>query len=107
MNLYLILFIAIAFEVSGTMLLPFTNNFTKVLPTTLLITFYGISIYLLSFLSQKLPLAIIYSSWAALGIFFVTFLSFIIYKQFLNWQIILGLILIVAGVILVNLYKVQ
>ena len=105
MYLYLILFIAIAFEVFGTMLLPASQNFTKIYPSLLLLISYGISIYLLSFLSQKLSLAIIYSSWAGMGVFFIALLSFYIYKQVLNWQIILGLFLIVSGVILVNIFK--
>ena len=101
----MILFTAIAFEVLGTMLLPISQNFTKTLPTTLLLASYGVSFYLLAFLSQKLPLAIIYSSWAGIGILSITILSFFFYKQTVNWQVILGLFLIVSGVILVNIYK--
>ena len=101
----MILFTAIAFEVLGTMLLPMSQNFTKTLPTTLLLASYGVSFYLLTFLSQKLPLAIIYSSWAGIGILSITILSFFFYKQTVNWQVILGLFLIVSGVILVNIYK--
>ena len=101
----MILFTAIAFEVLGTMLLPMSQNFTKTLPTTLLLASYGVSFYLLAFLSQKLPLAIIYSSWAGIGILSITILSFFFYKQTVNWQVILGLFLIVSGVILVNIYK--
>ena len=106
MNLYLILFAAIVFEVFGTLLLPVTQNFTKPFPSMGLLVSYGISFYLLSFLSQKLPLAIIYSTWAGLGVFSVAFLSFIFHKQLLNWQSIVGLLLIVVGVIIVNMYKI-
>ena len=107
MYLYSILFVAIAFEVAGTMLLPVSQNFTKVLPSAVLLIFYGISFYLLSFLTQKLPLAVIYSSWAGMGVFSVTILSYFLYKQTINWQTVLGLVLIVVGVILVNINKVQ
>ncbi len=107
MNLYLILFAAIVFEVFGTMLLPASQNFTKVFPSVVLLISYGISFYLLSFLSQKLSLAIIYASWAGMGVFSIAFLSYIIYKQTLNWQSIIGLFLIVVGVIIVNVYKEQ
>ena len=105
MNYYLILILAIAFEVFGTMLLPVTNNFTKLLPTAVLLCSYGFSFYLIAFLTQKLPLAIIYASWAGLGVFSVAVLSYVFFKQSLNWQSILGLFLIVLGVILVNVYK--
>ena len=105
MQIYLALFAAIAFEVLGTMLLPASQNFTKLLPSSVLMISYGVSFYLLAFRSQKLPLAIIYASWAGLGVFSVAVLSSIFYKQTLNWQTMLGLFLIVAGVTIVNIYK--
>ena len=107
MNLYLILFVAIAFEVLGTMLLPASENFTKSFPSIVLLISYGISFYLLSFLSQKLSLAIIYASWAGMGVFSIALLSYIFYNQTLNWQSIIGLFLIVVGVTIVNVYKAQ
>ena len=107
MNIYIMLFAAIAFEVLGTMLLPASQNFSKSLPTTILLISYGLSFYLLALLSQKLPLAIIYASWAGLGVFSVALLSAIFYKQTLNWQTISGLFLIVIGVTVVNIYRGQ
>ena len=106
MSSYLILFGAIAFEVLGTMLLPASNNFTKPIPTIVLLGAYGTSFYFLALVSQKLPLSVVYASWAGLGVFSVAILSYFFYKQALNWQAILGLFLIVIGVTLVNVYKV-
>ena len=91
MNIYITLFAAVALEVLGTMLLPVTKSFTKMLPSIVVVLSYGISIYFLAILSQKLSLAIIYASWAGLGVFSVTFLSYIFFKQTLNWQTIIGL----------------
>ena len=105
MQLYIILFFAIAFEVLGTILLPASQNFTKPLPTSILLASYGVSFYFLALVSQKLPLAIIYASWAGLGVFSVAILSYFFYKQILNWQTIIGLFLIIIGVTIVNLYK--
>ena len=105
MQLYIILFFAIALEVFGTMLLPASQNFTKPLPTLILLVSYGASFYFLALVSQKLPLAIIYASWAGLGVFSVAMLSYFFYKQTLNWQTIIGLCLIIIGVTIVNLYK--
>ena len=105
MYVYIILFFAIGFEVLGTLLLPVSQNFTKVVPTAILLISYTISIFLLAYLSTMLPLSIIYSSWAGLGIFFVTLLSFFLYKQVLNWQIFIGLFLIILGVVIVSIYK--
>jgi|TARA_X000000950_G_C13700822_1_gene572074 small multidrug resistance pump len=99
------LFAAIAFEVIGTMLLPVSQNFTKVIPTSILLMSYGISFYFLAVVSQKLPLSVVYASWSGIGIFSIAILSYIFYKQSLNWQTLSGLFLIVIGVTLVNLYK--
>jgi small multidrug resistance pump len=104
MNVYLILFSAILFEVVGTMLLPASQNFTKILPTTILFS-YAISFYFLAIVSQKLPLSIVYASWSGVGIFSIAILSYFFYKQTLNWQTIAGLFLIVIGVTIVNIYK--
>ena len=107
MNIYIILFLAIAFEVIGTMLLPLSQNFSKPFPSGILLISYGISFYLLAFLSQKIPLPIVYASWAGLGVFSVAILSYVFYKQTINWQTIIGLFLIVIGVTIVNFYKRQ
>ena len=107
MNIYILLFGAIALEVSGTMLLPLSQGFTKIIPSALSVLFYCLSIYLLSITMQKLPIAIVYASWAGLGVFTVALLGYIFYKQPLNWQTIIGLFLIIVGVILVNIFKGQ
>ena len=107
MNVYLTLFAAITFEVLGTMLLPASQNFSRIVPTLILIASYGMSFYMLAIVSQKLPLSVMYASWSGIGIFSIAILSYIFYKQSLNWQTILGLFFIVIGVTIVNIYKAQ
>ena len=104
---YLILLSAIFFEVFGTMLLPASQNFTKILPTTALLISYAISFYFLAIVSQKLPLSVVYASWSGIGIFTVAILSYFFLKQSLNWQTIAGLFLIVIGITVINIYKVN
>ena len=99
---YLFLIGAIFFEVAGTMLLPATHNFTKLIPTSFLTIFYISAFYLLTFVVDKLPIAIVYATWSGLGIFTIAILGYIFFKQTLAWQAIAGLFLIVIGVILVN-----
>ena len=99
---YLLLFGAILCEVAGTMLLPVSQNFTKFIPTTFLAIFYLSAFYLLTFVVNKLPIAIVYATWSGLGVFTIAILGYIFFKQTLAWQSILGLFLIIIGVILVN-----
>ena len=104
---YIILLIAIFFEVAGTMLLPVSNNFTKLLPTVALALFYLSSFYLMTFVMDKIPIAIVYATWSGLGVFTIAFLGYFFFKQNLSWQSVMGLILIVFGVILVNSYAIK
>ena len=104
---YIFLFGAIFCEVAGTMLLPLSKNFTKLIPTFSLAVFYLVAFYLLTFVVNKLPIAIVYATWSGLGIFTIAILGYIFFKQTLSWQAILGLFLIVIGVILVNAYTVK
>ena len=99
---YLFLIGAIFCEVAGTMFLPVSQNFTKLIPTTLLTIFYLTAFYLLTFVVNKLPIAIVYATWSGLGIFTIAILGYIFFKQTLAWQAILGMFLIVVGVVLVN-----
>ena len=99
---YLFLIGAIFCEVAGTMLLPISQNFTKLIPTTLLTIFYLTAFYFLTFVVNKLPIAIVYATWSGLGIFTIAILGHIFFKQTLTWQAIVGMFLIVAGVVLVN-----
>ena len=102
---YAFLFGAIICEVCGTMLLPVTQNFTKLIPTSILAIFYLTAFYLLTFVVNKLPIAIVYATWSGLGIFTIAILGYFFYKQTLSWQAILGMFLIVIGVILVNTFS--
>ena len=104
---YIFLISAIFCEVAGTMLLPLTQNFTKLIPTTLLAIFYLSAFYLLTYVVNKLPIAIVYATWSGLGIFTIAILGYVFFRQTLTWQAIFGLFLIVIGVILVNAYTLK
>ena len=104
---YLFLFGAIFCEVAGTILLPLSQNFTRLIPTILLTIFYLSAFYLLTFVVNKLPIAIVYATWSGLGIFTIAILGYIFFKQTLTWQATLGMFLIVIGVVLVNSFTVK
>ena len=63
--------------------------------------------YLLTFVVNKLPIAIVYATWSGLGIFTIAILGYIFFKQTLSWQAILGMFLIVIGVVLVNTFTLK
>ena len=104
MKSYIFLSLAIILEVFGTMMLPVSQNFTKIAPTVALVIAYVCSFYCLTFALKAIPIAVVYASWAGLGVFLIAILSKLLFDQSLSWQVILGLILIIVGVVLVNTF---
>ena len=102
---YLFMFVAIFCEVAGTLLLPSTQNFTRMFPTVTAATCYLTALYCLTHVLHKIPIAIVYATWSGLGIFTIAIFGYLFFKQSLSWQAVLGLFLIVAGVILVNSFS--
>ena len=102
---YICLFFAILLEVTGTMLLPASQNFTKLEPTATLAACYLAAFYLLTFAIRTIPVPIGYATWSGLGIFTIAIASMVIFKQTLSWPVCLGLFFIVIGVVLVNMFS--
>ena len=101
---YVYLLFAVVSEVIGTMLLPISENFTKPIPTIGLTIAYILAFYFLTFALKSIPIAIVYATWAGLGVFLISILGYFVYEQAIQWQSILGLILIVIGVVIVNTF---
>ena len=102
---YLYLIGAILCEVTGTMLLPLSKNFTRPIISIILVLAYAMAFYLLTFALKEIPLAIAYATWAGMGVFLISVLGYFFYSESLQWQSVIGLILIATGVAMVNIYK--
>ena len=102
---YLFMFIAIFCEVAGTLLLPSTQNFTKLIPTSIASACYLSALYCLTHVLHKIPIAVVYATWSGLGIFTIAIFGYFFFKQSLSWQVVLGLFFIVIGVVLVNSFS--
>tara|TARA_Y100000816_G_scaffold31163_1_gene19950 strand:- start:332 stop:661 length:330 start_codon:yes stop_codon:yes gene_type:complete len=102
---YLYLIGAILCEVTGTMLLPVSKNFTRPIISIILVLAYVLAFYLLTFALKEIPLAIAYATWAGMGVFLISVLGYFFYSESLQWQSMIGLLLIAIGVAMVNIYK--
>jgi small multidrug resistance pump len=102
---YLLLAGTIVFEVMGTMCLEKSQQFTRLWPSLGVFGFYAVSIYALTQVLKTIPLGIAYAIWASCGIVLTAVLSAIFLKQTLDWPAILGIGLIVAGVLVINLFS--
>lgn len=102
---YLYLFIAILSEVIATTSLKSSEGFSKLYPIVIVIIGYTISFLLLSLVLRTIPMGIAYSCWAGLGIVFITFTGYFFYNQKINIYAIIGIILIIVGIILINIFS--
>lgn len=102
---YIPLAIAIGLEVVGTSLLQRSAQFTRLWPTLGMAVCYLASFYLLSLSLRLLPLGIAYAIWSAVGIVLVALIGLVVFGQRLDLPAVIGLGLIVAGVIVVNLFS--
>ncbi len=96
---------AVVFEVLGTSMLKLSEQFSRLLPTAIAIIGYLLSLYLLSYALRTLPIAIAYGAWGAIGIVLITFIGVIFFKQVPDLPAIIGLLLIVSGVLIINLFS--
>ncbi len=102
---YCILFIAIIFETIATSFLKQSEQFTKLWPTVFTIVGYLGAFYCLSLVLKSIPVGIAYAIWSGIGIVLISIIGKVVYKQHLDLPAILGLGLIVAGVIVINVFS--
>ncbi|WP_107840802.1 DMT family transporter [Metasolibacillus meyeri] len=100
---YLFLLGAIICEVIGSSLLKVTERFSKLIPTIGMLISYGAAFYLLALALHELPLGFSYAIWSGLGTALTAIVGVIIYKEIVNLTKILGLLLIIAGVVVLNI----
>ena len=102
---YLYLALAIVLEVLGSSFMKASDGFSKLLPTTIPIIAYIACFFFLSQALKSIPLGIAYAIWGGLGIVLTALISVIIFKQSLDLPAIIGIILIVAGVFVMNFFS--
>ncbi len=102
---YATLFAAIVLEVIGTTFLQRSEQFTRLVPTLMTGLCYAASFYFLSLALRTMPLGIAYSIWSGLGIVLVSVIGLLVFGQKLDLAAVTGLSLIVAGVVIVNLFS--
>ena len=94
--------IAIIFEVIATIALKFSQGFSKIFPSTIVVFGYLLSLITLSKVLEELPVTITYAIWSGLGITLIALSSWIFLGQKLTLIDIIGISLIVLGILLVQ-----
>lgn len=99
---YLFLSAAIVSEVIATTALKASAEFTKPVPSIIVVVGYAISFYLLTQVLRSLPVGVTYAIWAGMGIFLIAVIGAIYYKEVPDLPAIIGMALIIAGVVVLQ-----
>lgn len=102
---YIYLLVAILSEVTASTALRATKGFTQLVPSIVTVLGYAVSFYALSYTLGTIKLGIAYAIWSGVGMILVTLLGYLVYRQKLDWAAIAGIILIIAGVIVIQLFS--
>ena len=102
---YLLLALAIITEVTGSTLLVKSEGFSKLIPSVAVVILFAIAFYLLSHVIKVIPLGVAYAIWAGVGIILTALIGVVVLKQSLDAPAIMGILLIVCGVVVVNLFS--
>ena len=96
---------AIISEVVATSALKASEQFTKLTPSLIVIIGYCISFYLVTLVLRTIPVGITYAIWAGVGIVLVALVGAVLYKQIPDIPAVIGMGLIIAGVVIINVYS--
>lgn len=102
---YFLLVLAIAAEVVGTSALQASQQFTRVVPSVVVLVAYGLAFYLLSLTLKTLPVGVVYAVWSGLGVVFIAVIGRVVFGQKLDAAAIVGIGLILAGVLVLHLFS--
>jgi small multidrug resistance pump len=100
---YIYLALAVVAEVVATSALKRTEEFTRLLPSLVVLFGYTIAFYFLTLVLRSMPVGVTYVIWSGLGVTLVTMTSAILYREVPDLPASLGMTLIVAGVMIMNL----
>lgn len=104
LNPFVLLLVAISTEIAGTTALRMSAGFTRLWPSAAVVVSYILSFYLYSLVIKQIPMGVAYAVWAGLGTAGVVLIGVLVWRDPLSiWQI-LGIILVVAGAVMLNAF---
>jgi len=105
MQQWIFLSVAIVSEVIATSALKASEGFSRLWPSTIVIVGYAAAFYFLSLTLKAIPVGVAYAIWSGVGIVLIALIAWILYGQALDLPAIIGMSLIVAGVVVLNLFS--
>lgn len=103
MSAWVALAIAIISEVIATSFLKASDGFSKLWPSVIVIVGYASAFYFMSISIKSIPVGVTYAIWSGTGIVLIALVGWLVLGQKLDWPALLGMSLIVAGVLVIQL----
>jgi small multidrug resistance pump len=97
------LLIAILTEVVGTTMMKVSQGLTKLVPSVTMFAMYAISFVFMAIALKKIEVSTAYAIWSGLGTAVIAAIGIVAFRETFNIPKLLGIILIIAGVVLLNL----
>ena len=94
---------AVMSEIAAALFLRYSNGFTNPLPTIFSLISFASAFYLVSLALVQLPVSTVYPVWAGGGTAGVAFLGILILKEQKNPLKLIGVIMVVAGIVILNM----
>lgn len=105
MHNWIYLLLAIVAETVATSALKASNGFTQLWPSAITVVGYAIAFYFLALTLRTIPVGVAYAIWSGLGIVLITGVGWVVFKQTLDAPALIGIGLILAGVIVMNVFS--
>ncbi len=105
MKTAVIFFFAVLSEVTATSALKFSEGFTRLVPSIIVVLGYGLSFYLLSLSLKVIPIGVAYALWSGIGIVLTVLAGIILWREPLDWARVAGIVLIISGILIINLFS--
>ncbi|MFN8528073.1 MAG: multidrug efflux SMR transporter [Anaerolineae bacterium] len=103
MSPFAYLMVAIVSEVIATSSLRLSDGFSKLVPSIVVVFGYVIAFYMLSQALKGMKIGEAYAIWSGIGTAGIAIVGLVIFHEPLNAWSIVGIVLIVAGVLVINL----
>ena len=107
MKTAIIFFFAVLSEVTATTALKFSEGFTRLVPSIVVVLGYGVSFYLLSLSLKVIPIGTAYALWSGIGIVLTVIAGIVIWRESMDWARGIGIFLIMFGIVIINLFSKQ
>ncbi|NYT64129.1 multidrug efflux SMR transporter [Alcaligenaceae bacterium] len=102
---WIYLAVAIAAEIVATTALKASDGFTRLYPSLLTVVGYSLSFYCLAIALRVIPVGVAYAVWSGVGIVAISLIGYLLFKQALDTAGLIGIGLIVAGVVVLNVFS--